>query len=114
MASDTVDVYESPTPMSIQLSAIDVTCFGSNDGEASVLINGGTFPFSVLWNDSQSQSTNTAINLTAGTYQVTVSDSIGCTKTDSIVVTEPNELTVQVAHPDIICIGETADLISLP
>ncbi len=48
------------------------------DGQASVLVNGGTPPYAFLWNDAQGQTTQTAVNLCPGTYICTVSDQGGC------------------------------------
>jgi hypothetical protein len=38
----------------------------------------GTGPFTYLWNDSQAQTTQTATNLAAGNYTVTITDGNGC------------------------------------
>ena len=57
---------------------------GSSNGTATV---GGTFgPVTIVWDDPASQTTAEAIGLSAGTYTVTVTDSLGCTYTDSVEV----------------------------
>ena len=77
-------------------SADSVSCFGLSDGTASVTVNGGTPPFTYTWNDPSSQSTATANNLLAGTYEVTVVDSFGCEIIETVVVPQPDTLTAQV------------------
>jgi hypothetical protein len=48
------------------------------DGQATVLVNGGTQPYSFLWNDPLSQTSQTATNLCSGNYTCTASDVGGC------------------------------------
>ncbi len=62
------------------------SCAGSNNGNASTIASGGTPPYSYLWNTSPPQFNDTASNLTPGTYNVTVTDSRGCTSTSSVFV----------------------------
>lgn len=58
---------------------------GSN-GKAIVIPSGGTPSYTYVWNTSPTQNTDTAKNLAAGKYRVTVTDSKGCTKVDSVIV----------------------------
>ena len=71
-----------------------VDCFGGNQGALSVNVSGGTAPYNYNWNNGG--ATNNIINLTAGTYTVTITDDNGCTKvlTDSIV--EPDVLASSI------------------
>lgn len=73
-----------------------VSCFGLADGEATVVVSGGTAPFTYSWNDPSTQSTETATNLSAGTYEVTVTDSNQCVVVETVVVPQPDTLTAQV------------------
>ena len=49
-----------------------------NDGTASVVISGGTVPYTYLWDDGGAQTTATATGLTAGNYNCVVTDGNGC------------------------------------
>ncbi len=80
---------DAPSAISLQISAVDALCRDDASGSATVIANGGTPPYSYLWNDSQGQPTPTADNLLAGTYIVTVMDANGCTMEDNIAVDEP-------------------------
>lgn len=59
---------------------------GAGNGTATVMMNGGVAPYSYLWDDSQAQTTATAMNLSAGMYSVSVVDWNGCMFMDSVDV----------------------------
>jgi hypothetical protein len=68
----------------------NVGCFGGNNGSATVTNpTGGTPPYTYQWNTNPQQITQTATNLTAGSYMVTVTDTKGCTATSSVTITQP-------------------------
>lgn len=88
-------------------SDISATTLGThetcpNDGNGSILatINGGVGPFSFSWNDPAMQTTNPAINLSAGNYTVTITDAgSGCvfSVTDNVFssnYTHPNGIII--------------------
>lgn len=90
------------------VNIIPVDCYGNCNGSATVDVLGGTPPFTFQWtNGTTSQTVN---NLCAGTYCVVVTDSIDCTDTLCIVITEPTILTVDAGIGDTICIGQTSVL----
>lgn len=67
------------------------TCNGDADGSATVSVAGGS-GLTYAWNDPAAQTTATASNLTAGTYQVTVTDENGCATVQTVVIPEPAAL----------------------
>ncbi|MFZ4548940.1 MAG: S8 family serine peptidase, partial [Bacteroidales bacterium] len=67
----------------------NVSCFGFNNGSATVSVSGGNLPYSYLWSCVPAQTAQTAIGLYAGTYTVTVTDGASSTITSSISITEP-------------------------
>ena len=71
--------------------ALRVSCFGGNDGSATVSSSGGTPGYSYLWDNGQ--STSLISKLTFGNYAVTVTDFKGCTAASSVVITQPALLT---------------------
>ena len=85
-----------PSPLTnVNASVINhVSCFGFND--ANIMVShptGGTVPYSYSWNTIPPQTNDTATNLIAGVYIITVTDSFSCTKTDTVTVTQPTVLT---------------------
>ncbi|WP_417588737.1 gliding motility-associated C-terminal domain-containing protein [Owenweeksia hongkongensis] len=71
-----------------------VSCHGGNDGAIDVSVKGGTAPYSLLWNNSQVDSS--LANLTAGTYTLVLTDANGCSSQASFIITEPQALSVVV------------------
>lgn len=78
---------------SVTTSSTDVLCFGDSTGSATVTTINGTSPFTISWNDYNSQSILTAINLPANVYEVTVTDDNGCIAFGTIPVVEPDVLS---------------------
>ena len=82
----------------------DVTCFGDCDGTASVLVGGGTTPYTYFWSPG-GEVTDSIFNLCAGNYQVTVRDSNNCTLNQNVVVDEPDQLLANLTGTTIACNG---------
>ncbi len=79
-------------------------CFGDDDGELTVVVEGGTAPYTYVWTPNVS-TTATATGLTAGSYEVEITDANNCTTTATGVVTEPTELTLDATIVDVDCNG---------
>ncbi len=87
-----------PPLLTVVASGSDVTTHGGNDGTATAAANGGTPTYTYLWGNGQ--TTQTAINLEAGTYFVTITDDNGCTASDSITLAEPAPELIATATVD--------------
>ncbi|MDX2003030.1 MAG: gliding motility-associated C-terminal domain-containing protein [Chitinophagales bacterium] len=98
-ATATVD---APPVLSVNLAnASQVSCNGGNDGELDVTVTGGVPPYTFNWSNSVTTEDN--INLTAGTYNLTVTDDNGCSITASYTVTQPAALVVTGAVTNLTC-----------
>jgi hypothetical protein len=97
--------YEVKQPAAIVLtvSPKNVKCNGETNGSASIVINGGTAPYSVLWSTGSSAL---GINgLAAGTYTVVVTDANACTEKATIEINEPTKLEASISANDEKCFG---------
>lgn len=87
------------------------TCPGDTDGAIEVNVSGGNGPYTYLWN---TDSTATQlINLPPGIYTVTSTDADGCLASETIVLPEPDSLTIVASITPINCHGEMDGAISL-
>ena len=77
-----------------------LSCFGELT-TADLLISGGTTPYSILWDDGD---TNLNRVVGAGSYTIEVTDSNGCAAQDLlIIITEPDSLSISIADTAISC-----------
>jgi PKD repeat protein len=99
-------VITEPLDLTSLDSVNDVSCFGGNNGNATVQVTGGTSPYSYLWDvNANSQTTLTAANLNTGNYLVTMTDFNGCQFDTNVVVNEPLSLTLSDSNSDVSCFG---------
>ena len=84
-------------------SGTNVSCNGGNNGTATVTVTGGTEPYTYLW--SNGATTQSISGLTAGTYNVTVTDAHGCEATASYTVTQPAVLVATGSGTNVSCNG---------
>jgi gliding motility-associated-like protein len=77
---------------------------GQGTGTATVNPTGGTSPYNFLWNDPLSQTTQTATNLLAGVYSVTVTNSDGsCPVSASVPVESAGGVTLNTSTTNATC-----------
>lgn len=97
------------------------SCQGGQDGSIQTGIMGGSAPYSCTW-DGPNGPIGISQNLTgvgAGTYSVTVTDALGCTRTASITLTSPAGITasaiaqVQANGTNLSCASAADGSISL-
>ncbi len=88
---------------------VNVTCFGGNNGTATVTAASGTAPYTYSW--SPIGGTNaTGSGLSAGTYTVTVKDNNGCSATAAATIAQPNQMLVSATGTPSVCSGQPASL----
>ena len=100
---DTVIISSPPNVMTNIMSSTSVSCFGGSNGTVSTSANGGVLPYSYLW--SNGDTTSSLTGLSAGTYVVTITDSINCTLNDTIIITEPTSLLAVDSTSNVSCFG---------
>jgi len=99
-------------PSALSISSTSFTqplCVGNSNGTATVNATGGTSisgNYSYLWNTVPAQIGQTAVNLSATTYTVTVSDDNSCTTTTTITLTQPTVVDVTINSTNPVCFGD--------
>ena len=106
------DTVLQPTAMVDSVWASNIACFGDSTGALTLFISGGTAPYNYAWPSGDSSQTITG--LTAGSYDVTVTDANGCVFTQSYVVTQPAAgITGTVTKTEPLCAGDSTGTLSL-
>ncbi|MFH2096750.1 MAG: PKD domain-containing protein [Bacteroidota bacterium] len=77
------------------------SCAGGSDGTINLTINTGVSPYSFSW--SSGDITQNLTGLSAGTYDVTATDAMGCTGTCSVTLTDPPAITASGTSTDENC-----------
>lgn len=98
-----VTVGQVPTMVLVQ-SQTNVTCYGGNNGSATVSVSGGTPGYTYQWMPSGGTGA-TATNLSAGTYNLTVTDASGCTYGVYYTINQPEQLVATVVQTNVACNG---------
>jgi hypothetical protein len=89
-----ITTITQPTAIKDTIDVINVACKGGKTGKTITVASGGTPGYTYTWAPSGGTK-DTASNLAAGTYTVTIKDKNGCTATKSGIVTQPaNALTI--------------------
>ncbi len=104
--SGTVVITTSPPVILTGHVSTNVNCFGNSTGSATVNVSGGTPPLTYSWNTTPVQTTQTASGLPAGSYTVIVTDAMGCSISDIVIITQPPLLTNSIsAVVNVNCFG---------
>ena len=82
----------------------DLLCNGGNTGSAGVIASGAPGPFTYVWSPSVS-ATDTAVNLSAGNYSVTITSSNGCSIVKNFTITEPSAINITPSQTNVTCNG---------
>jgi hypothetical protein len=101
-------VPEQPDELLATASGTNVDCFGNATGTASVSVTGGTIDYSYAW--SNGGTTASIGNLIAGTYTVTVTDSLGCSGSASYKVYYYAGSFVFLGNDTAFCNGDSVTL----
>ncbi|MBT3622310.1 MAG: hypothetical protein HN535_06155, partial [Flavobacteriales bacterium] len=73
-----------------------VQCYGFDDATAFGSATGGTPAYTFVWDSINGQAGQNAVALTPGVHTLYVTDSKGCTASDTVVITEPTQLEVEI------------------
>ncbi|MCB0548104.1 MAG: hypothetical protein KDD19_11005 [Phaeodactylibacter sp.] len=95
MAIDAITVDGEPIPCNPPVLAVTSTpasCYGGADGTAKVTPTMGASPYTYAWPNGA--PTQTAVGLSTGSYEVTVTDNNGCRATATATVGQPDEIVL--------------------
>lgn len=106
-------------PFFVHLNVLEgISCPGSKDGRLVVHIDGGVAPYQYNWStgkeyDLEAQ-TDSVSGLFAGNYAITITDNRGCVVSDTVVLSSPAALTLNVKNiKNLACKGKNTGAILL-
>ncbi|MBK7958659.1 MAG: SprB repeat-containing protein [Bacteroidetes bacterium] len=80
-------IITEPTLLISSKQSDSVKCFGGSTGSAKIIPSGGTPAYTYLW--STGATIDSITSRTANAYYVTMTDSKGCQKIDTINIYQP-------------------------
>ncbi len=94
----------APAPMDATITTsvfnggTGVSCDGASDGALDLTAQGGTAPYTVLWQGPNGYTSNSMdpVGLAAGAYTATVTDVNGCMATATATLTAPAPITIDL------------------
>ena len=95
-------------PPQIIATATPTTCNGGNDGTITLQVANGQAPITYDWQHIAGTSNPSNLTgLTAGIYNLTVTDATGCTSLTAVTVTEPTPIVITaiVTQPTCVTTG---------
>ncbi|MFM7079321.1 MAG: gliding motility-associated C-terminal domain-containing protein, partial [Bacteroidota bacterium] len=110
----TINIQQPSNPLtSAAVVTQQVNCLNGSDGSIDLSVNGGTSPYSYVWNNGSTNQDLT--NLIAGTYVVNIIDANGCLDSVSITVTQPQDSLAAnaIATANVDCFGNASGSIDL-
>jgi len=112
-----------PTSLEVSLlSQTNIVCFGDATGAISVNATGGTpfkkasvagYKYMWLGSNGYTSTSKNLINILEGTYNLVVTDSLGCSKSLAVTITQPTEIKLDVTTTPITCYGANNATINL-
>ena len=96
-------IWTSYTNSSMTITS-PVGCTGSSNGQILAVGSGGFDPYTYQWSSAaNNQTTSIATGLNAGTYMVTVTDSIGCSEVGTLALIDPPVMSLTAVGTDLNC-----------
>jgi hypothetical protein len=92
----------TPNVLSASSVVVDASCNGDSNGEIDLSVSGGTPSYTYSWTDGGafSSTDEDLTGLSAGTYEVTITDDNNCVSVHTVTVNEPTTLSASATTTD--------------
>jgi len=97
--------------LAVESVLTNVSCNGTPTGSVNITTTGGTAPYGYNW--SNTATSEDLLNVVAGTYTLTVTDSHGCTNVSSYTLTQPYALISTPSSTNVECYGSSTGTASV-
>jgi gliding motility-associated-like protein len=100
-------IVTGPDPLQANAQVIGPGCPGECNGSIALEVSGGNGGNTFLWSpEVEGQGTGTATALCPGAYEVTITDTNGCTVAYTHVLDEPVEMSIALDLAHNTCFGD--------
>lgn len=106
-----IQITEPEAPLTVILTASEVSCYSANDGSITSQIAGGVPPYQISWNFGSIQPN--LIGIGPGRYEITVTDANQCVVVEAVTIEEVPVFSINPVVTQISCFGETDGSIDL-
>jgi hypothetical protein len=96
-------VITQPAQLSASTTQVNVQCNGTSTGSINLTVAGGTLPYAFNWGGGVTTEDRTG--LSAGTYNVVITDANGCSISTSAIISQPAATIVTFTRTDVSCFG---------
>src|SRR5690606_4517204 len=98
----TITLSEPSSKVSLKIkSQKQASCAGLNDAVINVNANGGTAPYKFKLNNNPLKTDSSFKGIAAGKYTVKVYDTNGCEDSKTVIITEPDSLSISFITKNI-------------
>lgn len=99
---DTVMVSKKPAITAMVQNIVEPNCFGGNDGSYEIVASGGQPAYTYQANSIPVN--NPVTNVSAGSYNIVVTDADNCTATTFVTINQPTEVELSLVNQiDVLC-----------
>ncbi len=107
-------IIVEPDLLETFITETNISCFGYEDGTVKIDILGGNGEYEIEWSGNPTgQNTDSIYGLSAGVYNLTVNDIENCLTTNSVEITQPEQIETNISSSNITCFGFNNGVISL-
>ena len=115
-----LEISNLNVPLKLDLNVLDyIKCFGDTTGIIAVSTESQNTPYDFNWSAGTKKiklsNRDTLQNLPVGTYNVTITDNLGCVgESNSIVLSQPDKLEIEnIDIENILCYGDNTGSVSI-
>ncbi len=99
-------IIENPEELGLNISIEDVSCYEETDGEIAIQVTGGYGSYEYEWlkdDEPFDVTASFATGLEAAFYEISVTDSEGCSISRTVQVEQPDPFLIEVSSVDNTC-----------